>query len=297
MKLLSTSLLLVLSLFTYLSPANGQTKDQTDYIAILKQTNTYDTTQRQTFPNFTYQLPSDPHLTELRKFYHLDSVAGKGNEVTRAIHLLEWMHNTVPHDDVSNLKVMNASNIIETYKATKYAQGCYGLSISMNEIFLAMGFKSRSVICYSNLPVPQGGHVINSIYIDSLKKWVWMDPQENAYVMDEKGNLLSIGEVRERLIDGRELVLNKTANYHHVPTKKEVYLYQFMAEHIYRMICPLNSAYNSQTRADGVTIKYVELLPINNVETRIDGFETSQYPTYNVITYHTNDDVLFWQKP
>lgn len=297
MKLSNVFLLLSFGLCVSFSAVSGQTKDSTDVLAVLKQTGPYDATQKKNFPDFTYQSASDPHLTELRETFNLDSVAGKGSDVTRAIRLLNWMHNMVPHQDVANLKVLNAKNIIDTYQTKKYAQGCYGLSISMNEIFLAMGFKSRSVICFSNLPVSRGGHVINSLYLESLKKWVWMDPQENAYVMDEKGNLLGIAEVRERLVDGRPLVLNKTANYHNVPTKKEVYLYQFMAEHIYRMICPLNSEYNSQTRENGKDMQYVELLPLNSRIPAIDGFETQEYPTYKVTSYHTNNDILFWQKP
>jgi len=273
-------------------------EDSTDYVAILKKSPPYQRGQEQNFPAFTYQQADNPHLTDLREAYHLDSIAGKGSEVTRVFRLLQWFHDQVPHDDVKPLDVLTAKNIIETYKSTHYAQGCYPLSIGMNEIFLAMGFKSRSVICFSDkYPYPAGGHVINTVYIDSLHKWIYVDPQDNAYVKDEKGNLLSIAEVRERLIDGRPLVLNPTANYHHVQDKKEVYLYQFMAQHLYRVICPLNSEWNSQTRVSGKTLEYVELLPYGSKEPGIDGFETKKHQNYLVISYHTNDDLLFWQKP
>jgi len=277
---------------------NAAGKDSTNYVAILAKSLPYHRGENQRFPAFTYQSPDDPHLTELRKSYHLDSVAGKGSEVTRVIRLLQWFHDEVPHDDVKPLDVLTAKNIIETYRSTKYAAGCYPLSIAMNEIFLSMGIKSRSVICFSGkYPTPAGGHVINSVYIDSLHKWIYIDPQENAYIKDEKGNFLSIAEVRERIINGRPLVLNATANYHHVPEKKGVYLYQFMAQHLYRMICPVNSAWDSQTREDGKTLEYVELLPYGAQEPGIDGFETHKHPSYLVISYHTNDDLLFWQKP
>jgi hypothetical protein len=285
-----------LALFTSHAPA--MPRDSVDHIAVLRKSAPYNRKSDQNYPAFTYQDANDAHLTELRKTYNLDSVAGKGDEVTRAICLLQWFHNQVPHEDVRRLKVLTASNIIETYRKTKFAQGCYPLSIAMNEIFLSMGIKSRSVICYSDkFPVPNGGHVINAVYIDSLNKWIYMDPQENAYIKDEKGNFLSIAEVRERLIDGRPLVLNATANYHHVSSKKEVYLYQFMAEHMYRMICPLHSEWNSQTREEGKTLEYVELLPYGSQEPAIDIYETKKYAKYTVISYHTNNDLLFWQKP
>lgn len=278
--------------------ASAQQKDSVNYVSILKKSAPYDRQQLQNYPAFTYQSPDDPHLTDLRKSYKLDAVAGNGSEVDKVIRLLQWFHDQVPHDDNKPLDVLTAKNIIETYKSTKYAQGCYPLSVAMNEIFLSMGIKSRSVICFSGkFPTPAGGHVINSVYIDSLKKWIYIDPQENAYIKDEKGIFLSIAELRERLIDGRPLILNANANYHHVPDKKEVYLYQFMAQHLYRMICPVNSAWDSQTREDGRTLEYVELLPYGSQEPGIDGFETKKHQNYMVISFHTNNDVLFWQKP
>jgi hypothetical protein len=297
-SLFSALILTACFLTIFTSHASAMQLDSIDHIAVLKKSAPYNRKSDQNFPPFTYQAASDPHLTELRMNYNLDSVAGKGNEVTRAIRLLQWFHNKVPHADVNPLKVLTASNIIETYKKTKYAQGCYPLSVAMNEIFLSTGFKSRSVICYSGrFPEPVGGHVVNSVYIDSLGKWIYMDPQENAYIKDENGNFLSVAEVRERLINGRSLVLNATANYHQVPSKKEEYLYQFMAEHLYRIICPLHSEWDSQTRENGKTLEYVELLPYGSQEPPMGIYETKKYEKYKVISYHTNNDLLFWQKP
>ncbi len=184
-SLINTLTLTGCFLLLFVSASSANPEDSVDHISILRKSAAYNRKSDQNFPAFTYQAADDPHLTELRETYHLDSVAGKGSEVERAIRLLEWFHNQVPHADVAPLKVLTASNIIETYRKTKYAQGCYPLSIAMNEIFLSMGIKSRSVICFSNrFPVPAGGHVINSVYIDSLNKWIYMDPQENAYIKD-----------------------------------------------------------------------------------------------------------------
>lgn len=82
-------------------------------------------------------------------------------------------------------------------------------------------------------------------------------------------------------------------NYDHIPDKKRVYLYRFMAQDLYQMICPVNSAWDAQTRESGKTLEYVELLPYGSQEPRINGFETKKHQIYPVISYHTNDDVLF----
>lgn len=289
-KILILLILVSLKIVTYAqTPA--------DTLTALQRTLPYNADLPQTFPDFTYQKADAAPLTQLRLKYHLDSIAGKGSDVDRVIRLLAWFHKLVPHEDVRNLKVLNADNIIETYQTKHYAQGCYGLAISMNEILLSMGYASRVVICFSNsYPQPQGGHVINTVYIPSLQKWIYVDPQDNVYLKDEKGNLLSIAEVRERLVKHQPIIMNPTANYHDIPTKKEEYLDQFMGTHLYRMICPLNSEYNSQTR-DGRKLEYVELLPYKSIEPPFTFIETQQTGKDSVVCYHTANANLFWKKP
>jgi hypothetical protein len=278
----------------------GWAQSYKNYVHVkeLSATGPYNNTQSQTYPDFQYQSPSNAQLTTLRETFNLDSVAGKGSQTDRAVRLLNWFHNQVPHQDTLNIDSLNAMNVISFYRSHKVGQGCYVLSIGMNEVFLSMGFKSRSVICFSGAyPVAHGGHVMNALYIDSLNKWIYIDPQENAYMKDEKGVFLSLEEVKQRIIDGRPIILNSTANYHNIPTKKEDYVYTFLAEHLYRMICPVVSEYNSQTITPGKTFTYVELLPAGSKDPTVDRFETSSGKRYNVVTYHTNNSSLFWKKP
>ncbi len=266
----------------------------------LRQGKEYNISQKQTFPDFSYQSSDHEDLTKIRIKYGLDAIAGKGSDIERAKRLLKWFHEEVPHNDAPNIESLNAISIIDSYRTKKQAHGCYPLSIAMNEVFLAMGFQSRTVICFSGrYPSPEGGHVINSVYIPSLKKWIYMDPQDNAYIMDEKDNLLSIAEVRERLISGGVLKLNADANYHGKADDLNDYLYTFMAKNLYRLICPLKSEFGSQTRAKGKTIQYVELLPVASKDPVVDGFETNTNAKtgVNVINFHTNNDRLFWKKP
>ena len=286
---------LLLSTVTQLQ---AQSYKNYEHVKELSKTGPYNNTEAQTFPKFIYQSASNAQLAELRRTFNLDSVAGKGSQTDKAIRLLNWFHNQVPHQDTLNIDSLNAMNVISFYRTHKVGQGCYVLSIGMNDVFLSMGFKSRSVICFSGTyPVAHGGHVMNALYIDSLNKWIYMDPQENAYMKDEKGVFLSIAEVRQRIIDGRPIILNSTANYHNIPTKKEEYVYTFLAEHLYRMICPVVSEYNSQTITKGKVFTYVELLPEGSKDPKPDRFETSTGSRYQVITYHTNNSNLFWQKP
>jgi hypothetical protein len=46
------------------------------------------------------------------------------------------------------------------------------------------------------------------VFIPSLKKWVMLDPDLNAYFMDSNGNLLSPWEAREKLATNGEITFN-----------------------------------------------------------------------------------------
>lgn len=283
--------------FVLLSCFYHSQKTDTRYIDLLKKS-TYQKKMISDLPDFTYQSENNTDLTELRKKYRLDKVAGSGSDINRITNLLQWMHDTVPHEDEYNLEILTAPNIIETYKNKGLAQGCYPLAIAMNDIFLSMGFMSRIVICFpEDFKHPNGGHVINSVYVPSLKKWVWMDPQYNAYLKDEHGNLLGISEVRERLIKQKPLFLNKTADYHHQATNRNYYLESFMAGHLYRFISPANNAFNAETREKGKIMTYIELIPSNGKIPASGTFESHKANDIQVITYHTDNPDLFWKIP
>ncbi len=296
-KAITTSPAITSSKATTTSLATTSSPIPIDSLTELQRTPSYNKDIPQLFPDFTYEDPKAAPLVHLRQKYHLDSVAGSGADTNRVIRLLSWFHLQVPHGDVRNLPVLTAENIIETYREKKYPQGCYGLAIGLNEILLSMGFKSRVVICFSNhYPQPLGGHVINTVFIPSLSNWIYIDPQENAFVKDEKGNFLSIAEVRQRLVNRLPLFLNDSGNYHGKPTSKKEYLDEFMGTNLYRMICPLNSAYNSQTR-DGKTLRYVELLPYRGIEPPHSMFESQLTGNQSVICYHTSNEEVFWRRP
>ncbi|MDJ1505743.1 hypothetical protein [Xanthocytophaga agilis] len=230
----------------------------------------------------------------------MEIIADNEPDIERAKRLLKWFHDEVPHNDAPNIDTLNAISIIDSYRSNRHAHGCYPLSIAMNEVFLDMGFQPRTVICFSGrYPSPEDGHVINSVFIPSLQKWAYMDPQDNAYVTDEHNNLLSIAEVRQSLIDNKPLKLNADANYHGKADDIKDYLYTFMAKHLFRIICPLNSEFGSQTRTKGKVLHYVELLPVGIKDTEVDGFETNVNLKIGVqvITCHTNNEQLFWKKP
>jgi hypothetical protein len=266
----------------------------------LKTAGKYNIAERREIPQFSYQDKEDPSLVALRKGFKLDSVAGDGNEVSRIINLLHWVHYLIPHDGQhDNPEVKNAMNMIAVCKRDSRGLNCRGLGTVLNECYLSMGFKSRFITCLPKDSTDTECHVINMVYSNDLKKWLWMDPTNDAYVMNEKGDLLSIEEVRESLITDKPLILNPEANWNRKMTVlKKDYLYSYMAKNLYRFDCPIRSEYDTETGSNGKQVSYVELIPLDYYKQKPEKYEyVSKVSGSIIINYKTNNEDWFWQAP
>ena len=279
-----------------------QLRSVNDYMYILKKAGKYNLADNRPLPQFTYQSADEPHLIELRRAFKLDSVAGKGTDVFQIISLLHWIHNLVPHDGQhTNPTVKNAMSMIAVCKRDSRGLNCRGLATVLNECYLAMGFKSRFVTCLpkDSLKIDNDCHVINMVYAKSLNKWIWIDPTNDAYVMDETGTLLGLGEVRDRLVNDKPLIVNPDANWNHKQsTLKQDYLYNYMAKNLYILECPVRSEYDTETVLPGKKVEYVRLLPLDYFKQTPDVAESGDASKdYKTVFYKTNNPAAFWQLP
>ena len=234
----------------------------------------------------------------LRKEFKLDSIAGGGNDVSEILNLLLWVHNLIPHDgNHDNPVIKNALSMIIECKRENRGLNCRGLATVLNECYLSLGIPSRIVTCMPKDSIFNDCHVINMVYSKDLKKWLWIDPTNYGYVMNENGELLSIEEVRDRVIHNKPLILNPDANWNHKDSKtKQVYLYQYMAKNLFRMQCPVESRYDNETWKKGKTISYVELLSLNAYN-QLPQKTSISHEGQTIIYYKTNNPVLFWALP
>ena len=270
------------------------------YLDILKGAYEYDTKDQSNIPEFTYQDSSNANLMALRAGFNLDSIAGGGNEVSKILNLMHWIHDLIPHDGAhENPVVKNAMSMINECKTGGRGLNCRGLATVLNECYLSLGIRSRFITCMPKDSIFNDCHVINMVYSNDLMKWIWTDPTHDAYIMDETGMLLGLEEVRERLINGQMLILNPDANWNNMSsTVKEFYLFEYMAKNLYRFDCPLRSEYDYETKKKGKAIEYVELIPL-------DGYnQTPKYmeyidPNSGVMhrSYKTNNLDIFWADP
>ena len=280
--------------------ARTQIKYTPSRLEILKNAGKYDYSDNRFVPKFTYQSAENPNLKKIRQDLKLDSIAGKGSELSKIFNLLHWVHNLVKHDGSSNNPTLkNAIELINVCKVENRGVNCRMLATILNECYLSLGIKSRYITCMPKETNFDDCHVINMVYSNELKKWIWIDPTFDSYVMDEKGNLLRIQEVRERLIKGQPLILNADANWNRENLQtKENYLENYMAKNLYRLQTPLISEYDTETWKSGKEVTYVELLPLDGIEQTPQKKEQTNNSTgVKFIYYKTNNPNLFWTKP
>jgi hypothetical protein len=282
------------SVFNFVILLNGkdsaitQIKYQHSKLSILKTAGKYDKYDKSYIPNFAYQSSDNPNLIAIRKELKLDSIAGSGSEISKILNLMHWLHYLIPHDGMNDIpEVKNALSMINVCKKEGRGLNCRGLAMVLNECYLSLGIKSRYVTCLPKDTTDQDCHVINMVYSNDLEKWIWIDPSFDAYVMNEKGELLGIEEVRERLINGKSLILSPDANWNRQQSQtKEFYLENYMAKNLYKLETPLVSEYNTETPEKGKVINYVQL--ISTIDTPIK--KSNQF----LFTYNPT---LFWAKP
>ena len=284
--------------------ARTQIKYQPSRLSILKKAARYNYKDSRFVPTFTYQSKDNPNLVRIRQQFKLDSVAGTGNEVSRILNVLHWVHNTIRHDGSSNNPTLkNAIDLINVCRTENRGVNCRMMATILNECYLSLGFKSRYVTCMPKETEFDDCHVINMVYCNDLKKWVWVDPTFDAYVMNEKGELLGLAEVRDRLINNKPLILNPEANWNRKQSQtKENYLDYYMAKNLYRLQCSVSSEYDTESFKDGKTVTYLELLPLDGLvqtpqKSENKDLKSSLRTKNSYVNYKTNNPNLFWTKP
>jgi hypothetical protein len=194
---------------------------------------------------FSYMDSSNENLVNLKNKYNLDSVAGtgNGNELDKIINLMKWVHTVLPYNGQSGLiKPANSLYLLSCEQAKNTGINCLLKSIVLNDVYLAMGYPSRIVHC-----MPKGDnyiedHYINMVYSKTSNKWIYIDPSVGAYMQDENGDLLSVQEVRQKLINGEKIVLNSDAIL-----PPDLY-FHYMSKNLFRFSCSFISEFNFESK-------------------------------------------------
>lgn len=263
-------------------------RKQTDYLSVLRSSASY-TQKPTTLPVLRYAPTYNHDLTKLQAAYQLDSIAGNGDETSRLINLMNWVHACVAHN--GNIPIPDSRNALALLQEREL--DCRGLATILNEVYLALGYPSRITLCMPKDSADHENHTVVSVFSTTYSKWVMMDPTSDAYICDTSGHLLGLKEIRENIINGEPMKLNPEANWNgKVARTIDEYLYSYMTKNLFWFETPLFSTSGSETFAGGKRVDYLRLYP-----KAFKPSEATIIPYQHGTVFVTTNEHEFWQPP
>ena len=164
---------------------------------------------------FTYGF-ADESFDRLKDSYPIANVAGEGTDLSKAVNLLHWVSENIYHKGDYDGHLPNESITLLDYS---YGAGrergisCRSLSTVLTECCLSIGIFARTIHLMPCSPYNGDNHVVTSVYIADLSKWIMLDPTYDCYLVDKTGNILDVFEIRRILSEKGELQYCDKVNY------------------------------------------------------------------------------------
>lgn len=194
-------------------------------------------------------------LQTLKERYDLDSIAGNGNELSKALNLLHWISSHIMHSGNSKTKATNILDFMEYAfdKGNSFGLNCAMLSHVLAGCLMAIGIFAREVKLIPYSPYDFDSHRVIQVYINELKKWIMLDPTYSGCVMDKEGNYLNVLEVRRLLAEQEYIVFNKEFNYNGEKWSEDSLFYkEYLAKNTFCLCTPALMEFSS-IKFDGFT--------------------------------------------
>ena len=188
-------------------------KDNYEYI--LKRNSSYSNCE--TLWDCSYQCSTvrgDKGLVKLYKDFRLERIKQGRSEIEICLRAMEWTFENLLHEEQSEYEgPFNAINILKHCKKTKTTVNCLCHATVLMEVLLALGFKARKISCMPIDVVPFDNHVVTTVFVPCLGKWIMLDPSMCCYVTDAQHNILSVQEIRRCLVDSEKIYVETYSRF------------------------------------------------------------------------------------
>jgi len=213
-------------------------------------------------PSFSYSHTHEG-LLRLRDTYRLDDIAGTGDQTSRIMNLLDWLHQYTDHNgQITKRLEMNSLSLLSYSfkKGKEFGINCRMLATVLAEICLSLGFKSRIASLHSITPFDTDNHVVTMVWLSSRRKWISVDPTFNAYFTDDSGGILNPWEIRSAFADQREVRCNYAGAEGDNQEAAQENLMQYMSKNLFFMHSPQLNHFGSEDLPEQ---RWITLVPAN----------------------------------
>jgi hypothetical protein len=239
---------------------------------------------------------SDGALRTLKEKYSLDKLTHHKTDVDACLRAMDWTFARLLHREFSEFTgSLHALEILDFSRTNRVTVNCLCHATVLTEVLLAMGFKARSISCLPIDVVPADNHVVTAVFIPSLDKWVMLDSALCCYVTDENGAMLSIPEIRQRLVDDAPLEVRTYNRLQNAKSPDSGYsafdadeYRSYLYKNFFRFV---SCAVQCASPAPGDTL-YYHLIPDGYLAHNTEQKNSSEPGA--MITRLTNNAVFFW---
>lgn len=172
---------------------------------------------------------------KLEEKYNLSSVASADTDFEKTLQILNWLTEHTYYSGAQMRGVTdNTLDILEFSfdKPFTHAINCRDKAIAFADCLVAVGIKAYPVCMLS--PEFNGCHFTCMAYISEIDKWCAFDPSFGCWFSDENGNPVSLFEIRDMFIEGKEPVVNGY-NFNGTEECFDVYMNSFLKGSISNM--------------------------------------------------------------
>jgi len=129
------------------------------------------------------QNKNNEYLEQLRSKYPIDSIIKEANtDMDKTIKILNWVHSQWRHNGSNQPRKNDAISILEEASEGKNFR-CVEYGIVASACLKAIGLKARTLALKTKdveTKSRSAGHVGTEVYLNDLKKWVFIDGQYDA---------------------------------------------------------------------------------------------------------------------
>jgi hypothetical protein len=131
---------------------------------------------------FVKDYQSVPYFIKLKEQYPIDScIKNAKNDASRVLNLLHWVHTRWKHNGNQSPQKNDAISILEEAKNGK-GFPCFAYAEVLGAALNSIGLPTRRLALKTKnveTDPSASGHVVNEVFLRDIKKWVFVDPQED----------------------------------------------------------------------------------------------------------------------
>ncbi len=197
------------------------------------------------------------------------------NEDAIVFSMLDFVCDNFRHYSHAVTGGTSLEGVIKSCEKHEQKTNCRGLSLILAELLRMNGIKARHITCKPYEEPFQDCHVVVDCLLPSGSR-IMLDPTYRLYFTDDNGDPVSLQQLREEIIAGRDLHANKNASYNGSDFDYDFYI-EYMSKNVLR--------FNANYRSDNTDHfnSQIELIP--------KGYSTEGYPKN--VQYTTSPD-YFW---